>query len=244
MTDKSIIFISDAHLSPESIEREKLLADFLMRIGDSISHLYILGDLFDFWFEYRNAIPAYYLTILSSLRSLAERNVSITYLPGNHDFWMRDYLVRQIGIRKASDTLDITHQGIKIHLFHGDGVARRDRGYRMIKRIFRFKPNIWLYGLLPVDLAYGLAHRCSELSRKHAGGPKYTYDDYYDYALRKIKQGAHVVIMGHTHIPEIKELAGGLYINSGDWVDNFSYVVLDRNGFQLKFENQPNPAKS
>jgi len=235
MAEKSIIFISDAHLSPASIEREKLLADFLEKTGERLSHLYILGDLFDFWFEYRNAIPAFYLAILSSLRRLAAKDVSITYLPGNHDFWMKDYLTRQIGIRIAPDSLDVAHQGRKIHMFHGDGIAREDRGYRLMKRIFRFKPNIWLYSLLPVDFAYGIAHRCSELSRKHAEGLKYTHNDYYDYALEKIKGGADAVIMGHTHIPEIKELAGGLYINSGDWVGNLSYVVLENGSFRLDY---------
>jgi UDP-2,3-diacylglucosamine hydrolase len=239
-TQKAIYFISDAHLSSESKQVEDIIAEFLKSIRDRASHLYILGDLFDFWLEYKNAIPSAYLKTLAALLALNEAGVEITYLPGNHDFWMVDYLQRQAGIKIADVYLDIVHDGKKIHLFHGDGLAYGDHGYRFIKKLFRFKPLIWLYKQLPVDLAYRIAHRSSHASRTYTSKQPKDLQGYYDYAEAKIKSGYDAVIMGHTHEPEIRELAGGLYINTGDWIWHNSYVVLSDGKFDLKyFETEP-----
>jgi len=235
---KAVYFISDAHLSFDTNPKEKVLTDFLISIKDHASHLYIIGDLFDFWFEYKHAVPSAYLRTLTTLRIMADSGVQIYYLPGNHDFWMGDYLTRQAGIILAGDTLDIEHQGKKIHLYHGDGLAYGDKAYRMMKRIFRFKPNIWLYRQLPVDLAYRLAHRTSARSRQRSYGKDKDLPGYYDYAKSKIDSGFDAVIMGHTHYPEIKQLGSGLYINTGDWIDHYCYVVLESNQFSFLYFNK------
>ncbi len=206
-TDKqSVYFISDAHLSFNDIQTENILAKFFDKIKEDVGYLYILGDLFDFWFEYKHAIPASYLKTLAGLLSLTENGVNVIYLPGNHDFWMGDYLERQAGVKLAGEHLDVIHQGRKIHLTHGDGLAHGDHGYKLLKKIFRFKPNIWLYRLLPVDLAYKLAHGTSGVSRQYTSGKKIDLQGYYDYAEGKIKQGFDAVIMGHAHVPEIKRM--------------------------------------
>ena len=232
--DDKIYFISDAHLNLEFDENESLLVKFLSQIKDQASHLYILGDLFDFWFEYKHAIPSAYLQTLSALLSLTQSGVKVVYLPGNHDFWMGDYLSRQAGITMTGDNLDIEHQGKKIHLIHGDGLACGDKGYKILKKIFRFKPNIWLYKLLPVDLAYKLALKTSGASRKYTSAKDMGLQGYYDYAEIKIKAGFDTVIMGHTHYPEIKNIHNGLYINTGDWMEYYSYVVLENGEFKLE----------
>ena len=214
LTDsRKVYFISDAHLSFTNDQVEKLLVCFLVDIKKDASHLYIIGDLFDFWLEYKNVIPSAFLRILSVLLDLTQSGVKVIYLPGNHDFWLGDYLYRQVGIVLADEKLDVNHQGKRIHLFHGDGLAYGDNGYRFIKKLFRFKPNIWLYKLLPVDLAYKLAFRVSGTSREYTSKKPKDLQGYYDYAREKINAGSDAVIMGHTHVPELNKLGNGLYIN-------------------------------
>lgn len=235
LTEASIYFISDAHLPADDPESEDRLVTFLHSIKGKTGFLYILGDLFDFWFEYKSAIPAAYLRTLSAILSLTEGGVKVTYLPGNHDFWMRDYLQRQAGVTLAGEHFDVEHQRKKIHLVHGDGLARGDTGYKILKHIFRFKPNIWLYHLLPVDLAYSLARQTSRASREYTSAKSRDFQGYYDYAEAKIRSGFDAVIMGHTHFPEIKEIGGGLYINTGDWIEHCTIVVLEHGQFRLEY---------
>lgn len=233
--EKTVFFISDAHLSFADSPTEPQLVRFIQGLKGRASHLYILGDLFDFWFEYRRAVPASYLGTLAALLSLTQSRTKIIYLPGNHDFWLGDYLTREVGIQIAADTLDISHQGRKIHLIHGDGLAYGDKGYRLLKKIFRCKLNIWLYRLLPVDFAYWLALKTSRASRQYTSGKAPDLQGYYDYAAVRLKDGYDAVIMGHTHIPEVKHIRQGLYINTGDWIKHFSFVELKSGQFELKY---------
>ena len=232
---KAIYFISDAHLAFDSAATETRIASFLRSIKAKASHLYILGDLFDFWLEYRHAIPAAYLKTLASLLELAENGIEIVYLPGNHDFWMMNFIERQAQVRLAGPSLDVEHFGRKIHLYHGDGLAYGDHGYRIIKKLFRCRPLIWLFKLLPVDLAYRIAHGSSHASREYTSKKPKDLQGYYDYASQKIHEGCDAVIMGHTHVPEMKTIDSGLYINSGDWIDHNSYIVLTSEGFRLEY---------
>lgn len=232
---QTVYFMSDAHLSFGNSSVEELIVRFFNKIKGEASHLYILGDLFDFWFEYKHAIPASYLKTLAGLLDLKKSGTQVIYLPGNHDFWLGNYLERQVGIKLVNEYLNVVHHGKKIHLFHGDGLARSDYGYRLLKKVFRFKPNIWLYKLLPVDVAYKMALRTSGVSRRYTSGKKNDLQGYYDYAAARIKSGFDAVIIGHTHIPEIKKIDSGLYINTGDWIEHFSYVVLREGEFKLQY---------
>jgi UDP-2,3-diacylglucosamine hydrolase len=233
-----VFFVSDAHLtikdSPsESENRLLLLFDIVRRTG---SHLYIVGDLFDFWFEYKYAIPAAYLEVISGLLELTRSGVEVSYIPGNHDFWMKDYLYRQAGVRLTGDSLEAYHFGRRMLITHGDGIDSRDKGYRMLKRIFRNRFCIWLYSQLPVNLAYRLAMTTSHASRRLTDGRDENYlDDYLEFARGKIGSGYDGVVMGHIHKPEISDLGKGVYVNSGDFFRHFSYVILDESGFQLKY---------
>ncbi len=230
----AIYFLSDVHLSLNNGDVEKLVVKFLNSIKDKASHLYILGDLFDFWLEYEHVIPAGYLKTLSTLLNLSESGVKIFYLPGNHDFWMMDYLERQAGIKLCDDTYEAEHSGKKIHFYHGDGLAYGDHGYRFIKKLFRNRFLISLYKLLPVDLAYRIANKSSHTSRQYTSNKPKDLQGYYDYAARKIREGADVVMVGHTHYPEMKYLEDGLYINTGDWLTHNTYVVLENGEFKLE----------
>jgi len=232
-----VYFVSDAHLdireSPS--ERENRLLEVFEKIKNDGSHLHIVGDLFDFWFEYKYAIPAAYLKVVSALLDLTRSGVKVYYIPGNHDFWMRDFLWRQAGVKLTEDFFDVRYYGRKILITHGDGIGKGDRGYRFIKRIFRNRFCIWLYSQLPVNVAYRLAMRTSRVSRRYtdARGPG-DLTDYIDFAKRRIDDGYDAVVMGHVHKPEIVEAGSGVYVNCGDFFKNFSFVVLDESGFHLK----------
>ena len=235
---KKIYFISDAHLrvgEKSSVSESKLL-EVIGEVKSDGSHLYIVGDLFDFWFEYKYAIPAAYLKVLAALLDLTKSGVRVFYVPGNHDFWIRDYLKRQAGVELTGDTCETILFNKKILITHGDGLRKDDVGYRFIKKIFRNKFCIWLYSQLPVNIAYRLANRTSCASRQYTNSRhKQDPTDYIAFAREKVTDGFDAVVMGHVHVPQILELDGGLYINCGDFIEHFSYVILDETGFHLKF---------
>jgi UDP-2,3-diacylglucosamine hydrolase len=238
---KRVYFLSDAHLRINdriSPSEERLLTLF-EEIKARGSHLYIVGDLFDFWFEYKFAIPGAYLRVLSGLLDLTRSGIKVVYLPGNHDFWMKDYLSREAGVELVGDTHEIFHFGKKIFLIHGDGLRKDDVGYRMIKRIFRNKVCIWLYSQLPVNLAYRLAMGTSHASREYTTNRKKSDpSDYIEFARKKVAEGYDAVIMGHVHLPQIEKVGKGLYINCGDFFEHFSYVVMDEGGYKLQDASQ------
>jgi len=234
---EKVYFVSDAHLDlkKEQTEREDKLIRFFKIVRADGKYLYIVGDLFDFWFEYKYAVPAGYFRILSALYDLTSSGIKVFYIPGNHDFWMKDYLKRQIGVELTGDRFEISHFGMKILITHGDGIRVDDRGYRFIKKIFRNKFCIWSYSQLPVNIAYRLAMSTSNASRSHTTSRDMKDStDYIEFAKRENENGFDAVVMGHVHIPEIEKAGPGLYVNCGDFIEHYSYVVLDENGFQLK----------
>ena len=233
---KNVYFISDAHLRPNednSATESRLLAVFAQAKADA-SHLYIVGDLFDFWFEYRFAVPAAYLKVLAALLDLTRSGVKVFYISGNHDFWMKDYIQREAGVILTGDLYEACHFGRKILITHGDGLRRDDVGYRFLKKLFRNRACIWLYSQLPVNLAYRLAMRSSKASRYYTTNRKKNDPtDYIAFARAKIAEGYNAVVMGHVHLPQIEGLGKGFYVNCGDFFENYTYVVLDEGGFRM-----------
>jgi len=235
---ETVYFISDAHLGSNSPEKEKLKEErlllFLEQIKKDSQALYILGDLFEFWFEYKNVIPKDHFTILMKLKEIINQEIPITYLVGNHDFWLGDFLTEEIGIKIVKHPLSIEHQGKKIYLIHGDGLARKDIGYRILKKILRNRINIWLYRLIPPDYGIPLAKKVASFSRnKTQSRDKEFLKDYREFAKEKIKEGYDAVLIGHTHQPCFEELDKGVYINLGDWFEHFTYGKLQAGKFYL-----------
>ncbi len=234
-----IYFISDAHLGREATSLEKgkeqKLLSFLSQIEPECETLYILGDLFDFWFEYKNLIPKQFNSILFALKKLKASGSQIVYLAGNHDFWLGDFLPKQLGIEVHPDFLEVSHQGKKLFLTHGDGLAKKDVGYRILKKILRNEICIWLYGLLPADWAYFIAKEVSQSSRNYTSQKDLKYlEEYKIFAGEKIKSGSDFVIMGHVHQPIKEKIGNGFYVNLGDWMKNFSYGVLEKGELRLE----------
>ena len=231
-------FISDAHLGTGPPELEKLKQDKLLSFFEHVARtgdrLFIVGDLFDFWFEYRSVIPKGYTRIFCGLNRLKEQGIELNYVAGNHDFWMRDYLVSEFGFRLYFDEVTWIHAGKKFYIFHGDGLAKDDAGYRLLKRVFRNRINIFLYSLLHPDLGIPFARWMSSLSRRHTSRDEVPPDDdYLARATQKFDEGFDYAIFGHLHYPRYQEIGTKIYINLGDWIESFSYAEFSGSGLRL-----------
>ena len=224
-------FISDAHLGLESPEKEKekqkrLIAFFDMAAKDA-TRLYILGDLFDAWIEYRTVIPKGFHLVLSKLHELSEAGLEIHYLVGNHDFWIRDYFDREMGIKIHFESFGIVLDGRKIYLHHGDGLDPRDHGYAFLRKLLRNRFSIWLFSWVHPDIGMAMARSSSKSSRNYTTARDYgDRDGMRDHARKLIEDGYDVVVMGHRHVPRVQKIGTGTYVNLGDWITHNTYAVI------------------
>ncbi|MFH0920593.1 MAG: UDP-2,3-diacylglucosamine diphosphatase [Fibrobacterota bacterium] len=235
-------FISDAHLGsrcdgPDT--REVRLAKFCTAIEKDARALYLLGDIFDFWFEYRNAVPAAHLRALAAFRGLVDAGVPVTYVGGNHDFWIGDYLTREAGLRLVFAPLDVTIDGLKINLRHGDGFAPHGRLYPFFRAVVRNRVNRALYRLIHPDIGIPLARWVSSRSRMHNDRTldmERVTQRYRDAARAffEADNAPDALLMGHTHRADLQHYGAGTYINTGEWLRNFDYTCLENGQFSLK----------
>ncbi len=224
-------FISDAHLGlalPGCEKREAMLRDFFRTRVAQASHLFIVGDLFDFWIEYRHAIRPEYFTAVHELKLLSEKGVAVHYLCGNHDFAMGTFLRDTAGIQVHPDGYHTTLQGKKLYLFHGDGLLSKDVGYRILRRILRNRLNQRLYKLLHPNLGIPLAQMVSGSSRHLLSfrmRPSHLME-YRRSAWNELQKGSDIVIFGHTHTPELSFWGEKTYCNTGNWLKNHFYAHM------------------
>jgi UDP-2,3-diacylglucosamine hydrolase len=234
---RTIFFISDAHLgSGENSDKqtEKELLDFFHYVKRQADELYIVGDLFDFWFEYRSVVPRHYFNILSALKSLVANGINIGFITGNHDFWVDDFFRKDLGICIYKNPLKLEIDGHMLYLAHGDGLAKKDTGYRLLKRVLRHPLNIRLYRLLHPDIAFRLAHFFSRTSRNYKE-LKDVDEEYIQYARSLFHEGFDFVILAHTHRPQIYREGKQTYINTGDWLNHFTYAKLEKGHLSLEY---------
>lgn len=239
----SLFVFSDAHLGAndetlECLKRDKLL-ELLALVKERGSRLIILGDLYDFWFEYKNAIPKQQLKVIFKLAELVESGIPVDYVSGNHDFWLGDFLTTEAGITIHRDSLELTVQGRRLFLIHGDGLAPEDWKYRILKGILRSRVNIALYRLLPADWGIPLARWVSGSSRKHTSqrtdrGVHSFHPAYEKYAREKLRAGFDAVLIGHLHTPLFHKWEEGVYINTGEFIQRFNYVEMVDSELELK----------
>ncbi len=231
-------FFSDVHLGlgsrADDRKREEEVIRFLDCVQEDGRELFILGDLFDYWFEYRSVVPKGYFRLFAKLAELRARGIDISYLAGNHDFWLKGYLTDELGIAIYPDPVEKIIGGKRFYLHHGDGLLRNDTGYRILKRVLRNKINIFLFSLLHPDLTSWIARWSSRKSRAYTSKKSFEGNDMVEFARKKISEGIDVVIMGHNHQSVFKELGHGVYVNIGDWVDEYTYAVFDGSKIQLK----------
>jgi UDP-2,3-diacylglucosamine hydrolase len=237
---KTVYFISDAHLGlgdpEEEFKKNSALLGFLEHVRSVDGTLFIMGDLFDFWFEYKSVIPGRHFGILAALANLKAAGVTIHYLTGNHDFWLDSFFQKELDVLVHTDPVDMRLDGKRFWIAHGDGIMKKDHGYRLLKRILRHPLSIFLYRLLHPDLAFGIAGFFSRLSRDNPTFPDED-SDYVSEAKARFAAGFDCVVMSHTHRPMSWAEGGRLYVNTGDWMRHFSYAKFE-NG-QLSLERWP-----
>jgi len=240
-------FISDLHLGAEDgadeIRKRELVHRFLQMVRQEATHLFLVGDFFDFWFEYRTVIPKTHFHILNDLAEVRRAGVTIHYLAGNHDFALGQFFERELHIHTWPDEMTIELAGKKFYLFHGDGLAKKDGGYRLLKRILRSRLNQKFFRLLHPDFGIKLAHLASGSSRKYTNQQNDQRDesDYVEFAKKQFEAGFDYVLMGHRHNPLVYEKDGHKYINLGDWISKYSYAEFDGRELELKYFTQDNP---
>ncbi|MEO8210539.1 MAG: UDP-2,3-diacylglucosamine diphosphatase [bacterium] len=238
MTD-AYYFFSDVHLGLENTEKEKLketkLIEFLSKAQEDAKEIFIVGDLFDCWIEYKHVVPRGYYKLLTKISEITGKGIKINYIAGNHDFWKGNYFQTEFGIEICHTHIEREIDGKRFFIHHGDGFAYNDLGYRILKKVLRSTLSQKLYSIIHPDIGIGLAKGTSTTSRNHTNEKDYSQrDGMKDFALSKIDEGFDYIIMGHRHYPQMTEYRSGYYINLGDWIDYFTYGVFKNNKFELK----------
>lgn len=231
MTNK-VYFVADAHLGANE-ELEKRTVPALLCLLDEVARdgasLYVLGDLFDFWFEFKHGVPKIHIEVLAKLYELKGAGCPIVFLAGNHDFWMGNFLERELGATVCADSIECEIQGKRVFLSHGDGLATGDVGYKILKKILRSKINVALYRLIHPDVAVPFALACSRLGRKTSVAEMKLIAEklFREVALKKFERGLDLVVMGHVHLPYEREHGGRKFFIVGDWIESLSYLVME-----------------
>ncbi len=232
-------FISDVHLDfvadPAEKEKREHFAAFLKKISPRVTHLYLVGDLFDFWFEYKYVIPKAFFEFLKIFSDMAARGVEIHYLAGNHDFYAGSFFKEQIGMHTWPDSYRFELGDKKFYLYHGDGIGKKDGAYRVLKKILRNPLNLKLFRWLHPDAGIPLARRLSGSSRHYTSQLNHLRDesDYKAFAEQRFAEGIDYVMMGHRHNPLVYRQGGHQYINLGDWINHRTFAFYD--GRELSF---------
>lgn len=232
-----VYFISDIHLGFYQRQEDKVLEDKLIQFLSLIRKndvLVIVGDLFDYWFDFNKVIPSNFYRTLHKLYELRINYVKILYLIGNHDFGHYKFFREELDILPIEDDLSIELMGKKFFISHGDGKSYNDSGYKLLKIILRSKLAQRMYRWLHPDFGIWLASRSSRKSRHYTETKDYGLrDGLKDFAFRKIDQGFDYVVMGHRHKLEKTEYKGGIYINLGTWLSNPVYGLFDGDKFEI-----------
>lgn len=239
MSDRSIVFLSDAHLgvqpAAEEAARVTRLHAFLAALPERASELYIVGDLFDFWFEYGTAIPRRFFPTLSALERLRSAGVAITYLNGNHDFWLGTFFRDTLGIRTVDGGVTVEAQGRRLWVHHGDGLMGGDLGYKALRGVLRSRAAVRAYGLLHPDLGIPLALAVSRWSRhSRPDGPLRPEPLWRELAGPRFASGHDAVLVGHFHEPYERREDGREFFVLGDWIRHFTYAELSGGRIELR----------
>ena len=223
----------------ESLDREKIIVSWLDSIQKDAKALYLLGDVFDFWFEYKKVIPKGSVRFLGKLADLADNNIDVHLFVGNHDLWMHNYLTKEIGVTIHHKNILIKEGGKEILLGHGDGLGKGDYSYKILKKMFTSKICQWMFARIHPNFAFTLAHLWSKNSRKNKDSDFCNTNKEILYEYCKKQQSIKPIdyyIFGHRHFPlEIKIDDRAKYINTGDWIKHYSYAVFNNKNIELKY---------
>jgi UDP-2,3-diacylglucosamine hydrolase len=244
-----IYFASDLHLgTPDeasSFAREKLFIRWLNEVKKDASEIFIIGDIFDFWHEYKTVIPKGYVRVQGKLAEICDSGITVHVFTGNHDLWMFGYLEKELGVNLHKNPVRREFNGKKFLIGHGDGLGPGDHGYKLIKKIFNNPLCQFFFRWLHPDLGVRVANYFSRASRYGTNGEKKKLEEYTGEEnewlvqyCKRVLQRQHIdyFIFGHRHLPLNIELTeNSRYINTGDWLDYNSYAVFDGKNLELKY---------
>ncbi len=241
---KKVYFVSDVHLGvpdyASSLEREKRLVAWLDRAAEDAAAIHLVGDLFDFWFEYRHTVPRGFVRVLGKLAELSDRGIPLYAYTGNHDLWMFDYFPRELGVPVFREPQSWTYGKDRFLVGHGDGIGPGDHGYKLIKRVFSNRLCQWAFARLHPNFGVGLALFWSRRSRMADAGKDESFQAEREpqvvYARQVLEREAYrYFVFGHRHCPVQYPLSPeSSLVNLGDWITHFSYAVYDGQGLQLE----------
>ena len=240
-----IYFASDFHLGAPNYQasrkREDKIVGWLNSIKADCQELYLVGDLFDFWFEYKKAIPKGFVRLQGKIAEFSDAGIPVTLFTGNHDMWIFDYLPKELGVTLHRKPIRKTFQGKEFLIGHGDGLGPGDHGYKFIKKVFANRLSQWLFARLHPNFGIGLADYWSGKSRNANRGEdkKFLGEEnewlaiYCKEYLKK--ERVDYFIFGHRHLPlDLKVGESSRYVNLGEWMNYQSYAVFDGNKLELK----------
>ena len=240
---KKIYFLSDFHLgAPDpasSLERERIIVRFLDEIKNDAAEVFLVGDMFDFWHEYRRVVPKGFVRLLGKLGELSDKGILLHFFVGNHDMWIKNYFQNELNMQVYFEPKEFERNGKKFLIGHGDGLGPGDHGYKRLKKIFRNPVCQWLFGILPPALGVGIANYMSRRSRMQTTEEKFLGEEkewlliYSKETLQKTFY--NYFIFGHRHLAIDYRLSNDArYINLGDWIRYYTYAVFDGEKLELK----------
>lgn len=235
--DAPVYFLADAHLGgqhgPADAENEHALGAFILSLRGTAGHLYLLGDIFDFWFEYRVPCERPHAPVLRALADLVAAGTPVTFLGGNHDYWAGSEFESLTGATVHRDPTVVTHFDRSIFIAHGDGLPAGDWGYRILKAVLRSRLAIALFRTLSPSLGSRIAEHVSDISDITEDRVRRAVPPMHDFLISKLDDGLDAAIVGHVHAPWLWEINGRSAIIVGDWMTHRTVTVLDASGFSM-----------
>ena len=248
--NRKIYFLSDIHLGTpneqQSLQREKIVVRFLTSIANDAQAIFFVGDIFDFWFEYKHAVPKYFIRFFAKIIELRENGIDIYFIKGNHDLWMSDYLEQLLDIKLVEDRILLKANKKTFFITHGDGKGPGDTKYKILKKIFTNPICKYLFSWVHPDIGIKIAQTWSRSSFTDPKTEKFKGEEsewLITYTKKKLEtNNVDYFIFGHRHLPMKLDISNSsMYINLGDWIANFTYAVFDGSNLALNvFENNIN----
>ena len=240
---KKIYFASDFHLgAPDastSLQREKKIISWLNQIKSDVQELYILGDVFDFWYEYKYVAPRGFVRFLAKIAEFTDEGIPVLFFKGNHDMWMKEYLTKEVGVVIYDDTLELMINDFEMLIGHGDGLGPGDSFYKILRKIFRSGWAKWLFTRFHPNFSFWLANTWSGHSRLHNKDDQHHHGEkemIFQFCQEQQKnKHRDLYLFGHRHLPmEMHLINDGKYVNLGEWIQHFTYGEYDGDSFSLK----------
>lgn len=246
MSQKKIYFASDFHLGvpdyEKSLKREKLLVKWLDTIKQDAGEIFLVGDLFDFWFEYKYTAPKGFIRFLGKIAEITDAGIPVHFFTGNHDMWMYEYLEKELNVKIHRAPVKRIFGNKTFLIGHGDGLGPGDHKYKFLKKFFASKTCQWLFARLHPNLAFGIANYFSKSSRASTGKKDEIFkgeeNEWLYVYCNEYLQKEHIdyFIFGHRHLPLTIELRNkkSIYMNLGEWINYNTYAVFDGEKLELK----------